>query len=102
MVMNSAVGRARFLARTMDTNRRPGAEPLHEGLTDMRGEANAHGASAATLTAIDEALAEIEAIWDPATSGTYSRAHELTAEAIKAVSNEFDAGSDVYQWWSYD
>lgn len=99
MAMNGATTKARYLARTMDTTARPGAEFLHDHMTTMRSEANAEGASTETLTAIDDALAEFEAIWDPAASGSYSRGHELTAEAIKAVAEEFGEQAGVYQWY---
>lgn len=97
MPMNSATNRARGLAMRLDQSPDLNAEPTHETLRLLRDEANAEGASASTLTAIDDALAEFANIWDPAATGSHSDARRLTADAVKAVSEEFDAARQVYQ-----
>lgn len=97
MAMNSATSRARGLAMRLDQSRDLNAEPTHETLRLLRDAANAEGASTATLTAIDDAIAEFANIWDPAATGSASDARQLTADAVKAVSDEFDAAQQIYQ-----
>lgn len=96
--MNKSVDGAKALQRFLDITPEPPLERLIDPLRRLSGDATADGATAATVAAVDDAIAEIEAVWDPAATGSYRTARSRTLEAIRTVAMEFDSVGEVFNW----